>query len=914
MSRTGRTRRLARVLVLVVALADVTAGQVAPVGPGTTAPAGAGATPSRPEIAGRRIVKDFDFDERRFGNFDPVPMHWRRHGGVGFARYLEGEFDASVGHGAAPSFRLDLDGGSLGYHYEGRDISVRTNSDYLIVAWVKTRSLEIARAYFTAYYLDRKGNRISGTERRSKLVGGGGGETDFAPLSVGLAGNVAEARYVGISLWLTQSGVWHTGPRPMRAIEREDVTATAWFDDVTVYRLPRVTLHSAQPGHVFAEGETIRLQTETPGEAVRLVTGVSDPDGLNLSAKLVIRSADGRQVHERVVPIQSAKKAAPATTTYADLPVGVYTAELIVSTGETVLVRRSLRFARLAPPVSPPVERGRGFGVILSDTRAALLPGQRQLLQELRTEYVKVPVWHAREAATGEVDSRESIDRYLEAIVESRADPIGILTDTPSSQEDGKAAGVRGMLDILNESSLGWKPLIAGVWSRYAGLIYVWQVGKDGDPSVFLDHRLGGVVPILRQEMRPLMSEPLLATTMSAGYAAPSPRMSDYVSVTVPAAVPPGDIGGHVQPFLGEDPAHVWAVVEPLPEEPYPRRARLADLGRRLVETYYQGVGGVFMAGPWDTRADLLSAQVDPREDFLVFRTVSDVLGGTTPVSRTTIEGQAKCLVFDRNGRGILFVWDDYAPPEGREHILLLREEAEQIDLWGRRSRLASIGTRQVVRIGPMPTFIVNTPTWIIEFRRRFVVDPPILEASFDAFERDVVFTNTYHEPISGLLRLIAPADWDVRPNRIPFVLEAGEQARHSISVRFPRNAEAGVTPLVGEFTLDADRRYRIVAPAWFELGLENIDMDTYVYRAGSRAVVRVSMTNRTGGPVSFQGYLVVPGRQRIKRTFAAFHPGASLTKDFVLEDAAGLAGRRIRVGLKEIQGPRLWNRVVAIP
>jgi len=90
--------------------------------------------------------------------------------------------------------------------------------------------------------------------------------------------------------------------------------------------------------------------------------------------------------------------------------------------------------------------------------------------------------------------------------------------------------------------------------------------------------------------------------------------------------------------------------------------------------------------------------------------------------------------------------------------------------------------------------------------------------------------------------------------------------------------------------------------------------MDTYVYRAGSRAVVRVSMTNRTGGPVSFQGYLVIPGRQRINRTFAAFHPGASLTKDFVLEDAAGLAGRRIRVGLKEIQGPRLWNRVVAIP
>ena len=864
---------------------------------------GASVVGDRPAIAGRRIVKHFDFDEQRVGNFDPLPMYWRRHGGAGFPQYLEGRFDRDLGHEAGPSFRLELDGGTLGYHYEGRDISVRTNSDYLVVAWVKTRSLETARAYFTACYLDRKGAKLLGTERRSELRGGADAPADFSPVSVGLPGNVPGARYVGLSLWLTQSSVWHTGPRPMRFIDREEVEATAWFDDITVYRLPRVALRSTHPGNVFTETEPVELYTE-----------VSDPDGLNLSAKLTVVSADGQRVDERSVPIQSADETLPSPTTYENLPVGLYTAELVVSTGETVLVRRCLRFVRLAMPVSPPAEMGRGFGVVLRGAAAALLPGQRELLQRLRAEYVKIPVWYAQRAATGRAEFDQAVDRYLEAIVEAGADPIGILTDNPPGESSGQETGVRSMLEILSEDALGWKPLIAGTWSRYAGLIHVWQVGDDGDESVFLDHRLPGLVPTLVREMKPLMAEPTLATTASARWAPAATPISDYCALTLPAAVPPDDVERHIQPFLGDEPHRVWAMVEPLADERYPRTVRLANLGRRLVETCFQNVGGIFVLAPWDTRADLLSAQVDPREDLIVMRTVADVLGGAVPVSRTTINGQAKCLVFDRNGQAILFVWDDYAPPQGREHVLFLGEQAQQIDLWGRRRGLEAIGTRQVVRIGPAPTFIVNTPTWLMEFRRQFVLDPPMLEASFEAFERDIVFTNTYHEPISGLVRLIPPPEWDVRPNRIPFALQPGEQFRHSITVRFPVNAEAGVTPLLGEFALDANRRYRILTPAWFELGLENVDLNTYVYRVGSRVVVRQSLTNRTNRPVSFQGYLVIPGRQRINRTFAAFHPGQSLSKDFILEDAAELVGKRIRVALKEIQGSRVWNRVLTVP
>src|SRR5207248_2743908 len=54
----------------------------------------------------RRVVKSFDFDESRLGNFELTPMNWSRHVGEGFPRYLQARFDRAVGHTAAPSLRL----------------------------------------------------------------------------------------------------------------------------------------------------------------------------------------------------------------------------------------------------------------------------------------------------------------------------------------------------------------------------------------------------------------------------------------------------------------------------------------------------------------------------------------------------------------------------------------------------------------------------------------------------------------------------------------------------------------------------------------------------------------------------------------------------------------------------------------
>ena len=44
-----------------------------------------------------------------------------------------------------------------------------------------------------------------------------------------------------------------------RTLHPQDIRGTAWFDDISVSQVPRVSLSTARPANVFRRGEQIRL-------------------------------------------------------------------------------------------------------------------------------------------------------------------------------------------------------------------------------------------------------------------------------------------------------------------------------------------------------------------------------------------------------------------------------------------------------------------------------------------------------------------------------------------------------------------------------------------------------------------------------------------------------------------------------
>jgi hypothetical protein len=236
------------------------------------------------------------------------------------------------------------------------------------------------------------------------------------------------------------------------------------------------------------------------------------------------------------------------------------------------------------------------------------------------------------------------------------------------------------------------------------------------------------------------------------------------------------------------------------------------------------------------------------------------------------------------------------------------------VDLWGRSLPVGRAGEQRTVRIGPLPSIVLNAPTWLMDFRRHFAVTPGTVEASLSPAEQEIVFRNTCRQPINGVLSLTAPPNWELRPSKIPFSLAADEEFRLPVAMRFPQNTAAELTPLVGEFELEADRRYHFAVPAWFEVGLKGVELETFAHRTGERATVRLTLTNRTAAPVHFEAHLIAPGRERTVIPFTNALANQPITKTFALDRVSELSGRPVRLTLKELQGPRVWNRIITIP
>src|SRR4051812_24536976 len=85
----------------------------------------------------KRVVRTFDFEERRLGNVEELPMHWAKVEGPGMPHYVNGRLSTDLAHSGQYSFRLDLNGGSVAYRYAANRIRVLAGAHYRIEALVR---------------------------------------------------------------------------------------------------------------------------------------------------------------------------------------------------------------------------------------------------------------------------------------------------------------------------------------------------------------------------------------------------------------------------------------------------------------------------------------------------------------------------------------------------------------------------------------------------------------------------------------------------------------------------------------------------------------------------------------------------------------------------------------------------------
>jgi hypothetical protein len=93
-----------------------------------------------------RVLKSIDFEERRLGNREDLPMHWSKVAGTGLPNYVNGILAADFAHSGQWSFRFDLNGGSLVYRYDPQEVPIQSGAHYRVGCFARTTVLPHARA------------------------------------------------------------------------------------------------------------------------------------------------------------------------------------------------------------------------------------------------------------------------------------------------------------------------------------------------------------------------------------------------------------------------------------------------------------------------------------------------------------------------------------------------------------------------------------------------------------------------------------------------------------------------------------------------------------------------------------------------------------------------------------------------
>ena len=297
----------------------------------------------------------------------------------------------------------------------------------------------------------------------------------------------------------------------------------------------------------------------------------------------------------------------------------------------------------------------------------------------------------------------------------------------------------------------------------------------------------------------------------------------------------------------------------------------------------------------------------------MVMRTLTTILSGAVYRGKMPIAEGVESFLFDRNGQGILVLWDRGNTAGLKQLALNLGPNPAAIDLWGNVTPLLrapgdrASGNVQL-SIGPMPMFLVDIDGPQAQLRASVAIDQPLIESSFELHARKVRFINSYRSAISGTLRLKAPPGWTLNPATFSFSLNPGEVFEKELTIEFPYNSFAGPKTIQCEFGLQGDTGSNFVVPLNLNLGLSDVGMQTLAHREGDDAVVQVMISNYGEKPIDYAAFAIFPGHSRQERLVTNLAPGRTTLKRFRFSHVPSAGAVKIRVGLKEQLGTRILN------
>lgn len=865
-------------------------------------PAAARGEEPRPASRGLKLI---DFEERKLGNNEDLPMHWIKISGAGLPHYVNGYLASDRAHSGQYSFRFDLNGGSLVYRYDPTQIPIMAGAKYHVECFCQTTVMPAARARLTAYFTDLDGHPLADDVGESELYAAKNANEGWKKLSVDLTADNPKAAYLAVELGLLQPEFYASRSLGERTLLPEDIHGSAWFDDVAVAQVPQVTMSTGKPGNVFRHGEPATLSL--------LVNDLFIDD---LQSRLVVRDATGALVyqHSGAVDMAGATNLGPTRRRLSvglpALPPGWYEAELVVSSRGHDLGTQIQDFIQLADSAEtvPPDPR---FGVNATDLTAAELSELPKILPLLSAGRVKIAVW-SEQSELGSQDSL-AFDTLLQNLAAEGITPTGCLNALPPDL--AKELGGASWLRLLQADPQKWQPQVAYLVSRHANYLDHWQLGADSSDAFVSDSRMRDVYDLIYKEFLDLTPKPDLAMPWPAYYDL-GPKLPATVALSIPAQVLPQRIGLYLNDLLNPATAkeHQFSVSLALANEQYGRDVILRDLAQRLIYCLSAGANRIDLPLPFKVQMQDGQVIEQPREEFMVERTVMRLMSGAKFTGKINLDPGVAALLFNRGGQGILAIWSKGAR-ETQTINVSLGANVLKVDLWGAVTPLTQVGNGpdMKVQVGPMPFFLVGLDGISSQIRATIAFDQPLVESSFQSHTRHLTFANPTGSALTGRVRLHPPAGWTMTPSSIQFSVNPGQTFSQEVTIDFPYNSVAGPKTTTADFSIEGENQDDFTVPLALTLGLSDVGMQSSALRDGTDLLVQEVVTNYSERPIDYTAYAAYPGLTRQERIVQSLDPGRTTIKLYRFKNVKFIPNATVRCGLRELEGTRVLNDEVKI-
>ncbi|HRP63257.1 MAG TPA: hypothetical protein PK400_08195 [Phycisphaerales bacterium] len=876
-----------------------------------------------------RLVRHFDFEEARHAPYE-MPFHFHR---VGAARHADSADDppqADGMWGAADgfppfgtmrlsndhassgdwSFKFSLDGGSLAARVPTAVLPAMPGADYLIAVRVRTEGLTHARARLAAWLHDVQGNMIPQSRVMSRLVDTAG---EWHTIAVEVRGDYDNVGDLVLELQLLQPKQFGSHDLPGKAASPvlSDITGFAWFDDVSVWHLPRLEVRTDEPLNLF-------VSPRQPSVTV-LVRDVANTE---LEAKLRVFNLDGEQVYER--PFSSPLLPAPRRV---DLPVsqhGWYRAVLEVYSEGDLAATKSLDFALLAPDVEGLGRSGDArFMLGLHHDwplHMAMLP---EVMRRLHVGSVMVPVWQRETTARTANMMYEAAHRAMQEMLRDRIEVQFSLERVPDE--------LAMLLDLSPDevpAALGHDP---AVWREYLHDLLInfglevqrWQlgdVGGNGEWPANATAVLGRAANVLGE----FVPNPVLAITATADQTADAPPVG-ALAIDLPHQIPPESISEY---------AHAWPDAEitlwlqALPEQEYAVRRRAMDFAFRVLYAWRSDVDRIAVEAPWRSPGESFAPAPQPDPTLIVWREMTRHLAGRHFGGELAIGNGLRCWILQGtpSRSSAIILWAEQgAGDEPQQVTMQLGSGAVNVfDLFGNAFTVDLIDGAHHIHVGDEPVFVENINLELVQFRSGFALAPAFVPSEHRIHEHELVIRNPWPIPISGTLVLAEGSSWRISPRAHAFTIRPGSEVRLPVEITFDRSIIAGTKRLEAEVLLAADAPFRLEVAAEFTVGLPHIDSAATwrvvrnVETGRDDLIITQYITNKGSHPVSAEAFLLAPPEANVRqqrRIVAGLEPGELAIRLFQIPDGARLlAGSSLRLGVTDRSGQGRLNYLLRIP